>query len=191
MKRTTRVRATSLSVFVLGCWATATPARAQGVQQCGQAFERGQTERLGLDYSAAKRDFLFCSQRSCPKAIVSECVQFLSALKQETPSVVFRVTNADGQEIADVDLAVNGTPLAWPGGINEVNPGIHHLRVRAGLYKSLETSLSIEPREREKLVELKLASGMTGTSPCFAITTLSFLRSGGPPAFTIAAISLK
>src|SRR6185437_15746896 len=33
--------------------------------------------------------------------------------------------------------------------------------------------------------------GITGISPCFAITNFNFSRSGGPPAFTMSPTSLK
>ena len=58
-------------------------------------------------------------------------------------------------------------------------------------YWSVTTADDIHAVSRDWRTYSSEFGGITGTSPCFSITRFSFSTSGGPPAFTIAAISLK
>jgi hypothetical protein len=140
--------------------ALASPAAAQSRRECATHFEEGQTQRAERDFMAAKRDFMACSQLSCPKIIVAECVQFLSELEKDIPTISFRVTADNGEELFNVDVVIDDEPLTQKidGGTFEVNPGVHELRFSAPGFRPRQTRASVNSGERGRVIEVELVS---------------------------------
>lgn len=143
--------------------ALASPTAAQTRRECATHFEEGQTKRAERDYMAAKRDFIACSQLSCPKIIVAECVQFLSELDKDIPTISFRVTAQQGGELFNVEVVIDDEPLTQEidGGTFEVNPGVHELRFSAPGFRPRHTRASVNSGERGRLIEVELVSEKT------------------------------
>ena len=94
---------------------------------CSAAYERTQTEKLAGHYVAASAAALECSQIQCSSAIVQECVRFYSALETETPTLVFSARKAEGGELIDVRVEMDGKLAAEriTGRPIRVDPGPH------------------------------------------------------------------
>lgn len=81
-------------------------------ESCSAAYERTQTEKLAGHYVAASAAALECSQLQCNAAIVQECVRFYSALEAETPTLVFSAHKAEGGDLVDVRVEMDGKVVA-------------------------------------------------------------------------------
>lgn len=94
---------------------------------CSAAYERAQTEKLAGHYVAASAAALECSQLMCNSAIVRECERFYSALEQDTPTLVFSARKAEGGELTDVRVEMDGQLVAEQitGRPYALDPGSH------------------------------------------------------------------
>ncbi|HET7543781.1 MAG TPA: hypothetical protein VFK05_28110 [Polyangiaceae bacterium] len=114
-------------------------------EQCSAAYERTQMEKLAGHYVAAKEAALECSQLQCNSAIVQECVRFYSALEQETPTLVFSARKAEGGELTDVRVEMDGKVVAEQitGRPIAADPGPHNfvfVHKQRGLLRLSETA---------------------------------------------------
>ncbi len=126
------------------------PQAAEGTKQtpgelCSSAYERTQTEKLAGHYVAASAAALECSQLQCNSAIVQECVRFYSALEAETPTLVFSARKAEGGEVTDVRVEMDGKVVAQQitGRPISVDPGPHNfvfIHPKRGLMRVSETA---------------------------------------------------
>jgi hypothetical protein len=96
-------------------------------ESCSSAYERSQTEKVAGHYVAARAAALECSQLGCNPAIVKECVRFYEALEQDTPTLVFSARKAEGGELADVRVEMDGKQVVdqITGRPLAVDPGPH------------------------------------------------------------------
>ena len=120
------------------------PAKSPG-EQCSSAYERTQTEKLAGHYVAAAAAALECSQLQCNSAIVQECVRFYSALETETPTLVFSARKAEGGELTDVRVEMDGKVVAEQitGRPIAADPGPHNfvfVHAKRGLLRMSETA---------------------------------------------------
>ncbi|HEX2673750.1 MAG TPA: hypothetical protein VHM25_22885 [Polyangiaceae bacterium] len=129
--------------------ADATPPAAEApkspAETCSAAYERTQTEKLAGHYVAASAAALECSQLQCNSAIVQECVRFYSALEQETPTLVFSARKAEGGELTDVRVEMDGKVVSEQitGRPFATDPGPHNfvfIHKKRGLLRLSETA---------------------------------------------------
>ncbi|MEI9941511.1 MAG: hypothetical protein WDO69_30190 [Pseudomonadota bacterium] len=114
-------------------------------EACSAAYERTQTEKLAGHYVAASAAALECSQLQCNSAIVQECVRFYGALEAETPTLVFSARKAEGGELTDVRVEMDGKTVAQQitGRPIAVDPGPHNfvfIQPTRGLLRMSETA---------------------------------------------------
>lgn len=125
--------------------APAAEAPKSAAETCSSAYERTQTEKLAGHYVAASAAALECSQLQCNSAIVQECVRFYSALEQETPTLVFSARKAEGGELTDVRVEMDGKVVAEQitGRPFAADPGPHNfvfIHKKRGLLRLSETA---------------------------------------------------
>lgn len=96
-------------------------------EACSTAYERSQTEKIAGHYVAATAAALECSQIQCNAAIVKECVRFYEALEADTPTLVFSARKAEGGELTDVRVEMDGQVATeqLTGRPLAVDPGPH------------------------------------------------------------------
>ena len=112
---------------------------------CSAAYERTQTEKQAGHYVAASAAALECSQLQCNAAIVQECVRFYGALEAETPTLVFSARKAEGGELSDVRVEMDGKLVAEQitGRPISADPGPHNfvfIHKKRGLVRLSETA---------------------------------------------------
>jgi hypothetical protein len=122
----------------------ADPAKSAG-EACSAAYERTQTEKLAGHYVAASAAALECSQLQCNSAIVQECVRFYGALEAETPTLVFSARKAEGGELTDVRVEMDGKVVAQQitGRPFATDPGPHNfvfIHPKRGILRLSETA---------------------------------------------------
>ncbi|WP_437927899.1 hypothetical protein WMF37_01250 [Sorangium sp. So ce291] len=129
------------------------PARAQAgdAEACFTASEEGQRLRDEGQLREARARFISCGSAACPALVRSDCAGWLSDVTARVPTLILSAEDEQGQEVADVQVTVDGAPLAarLDGKAVEVDPGEHVLRFeRAG---SAPVALRLVVREGEKL----------------------------------------
>jgi hypothetical protein len=124
----------------------AQPPEAKSANElCSAAYERTQTEKLAGHYVAASASALECSQLQCNAAIVQECVRFYGALEAETPTLVFSARKAEGGELTDVRVEMDGKLVSQQitGRPLATDPGPHNfvfIHAKRGLLRVSETA---------------------------------------------------
>ncbi|MGK3967606.1 hypothetical protein WMF38_25965 [Sorangium sp. So ce118] len=126
-------------------------ARAGDAEACFTASEEGQRLRDEGRLREARARFISCGSAACPALVRSDCAGWLSDVTARVPTLILSAEDEQGQDVADVQVTVDGAPLTarLDGKAVEVDPGEHVLRFeRAG---SAPVALRLVVREGEKL----------------------------------------
>src|SRR6188768_3358572 len=161
------------------------PAKAPG-EQCSAAYERTQTEKLAGHYVAASAAALECSQLQCNSAIVQECVRFYSALEAETPTLVFSARKAEGGELSDVRVEMDGKVVAQQitGRPVATDPGPHNfvfVHPKRGLLRLSETA---RVGDKARVIEVTFADPNAKTAAAATGAAAAPSSRGGVPVMT-------
>jgi len=151
-----RLRPPIAALLVLAHVVQAAPALAdEKTQECGQAFETAQQDRLKGNYRAARDAARTCSDAQCPAAIINECVKLFEVVQSEIPTVIFSARDRDGKELVDVRVDVDGIRAAerLEGRPIEVDPGPHQFRFESPPLPPLEVTQTIRVGDQRRLVE--------------------------------------
>src|SRR5262249_35056857 len=127
LRRRSGIRKTIALVFVAS-FATAQAARGDDAKEvCASASERAQQLRDDGKLRAAREQLVACAQRRCPSVIQGFCERLLSEVESDLPSVVVTARDAQGRDLEDVRVTVDGTPLVehLGGTALWVDPGAH------------------------------------------------------------------
>ncbi|HET9959578.1 MAG TPA: hypothetical protein VFQ61_34035 [Polyangiaceae bacterium] len=147
-------------------------ARAQTAIECAESFEQGQVDRTRLHLSDAKRAFAMCSQLACPQPIVKDCVEALEAVQRELPLFGFRVRDAEGHELLEVRVRLNGELLTdrLDGSMYQRDPGLYRVEFEATGFKPLALTLTLHPGERTRVVDVQVESTSAKAQPKQGVT---------------------
>ena len=123
---------TALSAFGLALGA-GRPAHADDKQACLEAYDQAQTLRQEDKLVASREQLLICARNVCPSILRKDCTQWLSEVDTSIPTVVLEVRTADGRDLVDVRVTVDGKPLVTQidGKAVPVDPGVHTFRFEA------------------------------------------------------------
>lgn len=80
-------------------------------EQCATSAEQAQQSRDEGKYRRARQQMLFCAREVCPGPIKSDCSKWLSELDRDAPTVVFGAREANGADLLDVKVSMDGTPI--------------------------------------------------------------------------------
>jgi hypothetical protein len=130
-------RSSVRSFLALGCsliaLALGATARADDKDACVSAHEAGQADRKAGRLRAARAQFVACSRAACPRIVQADCTELLAKVESSQPTVVVDVTDATGNPPAEVLVSIDDDPpRRFDGTAIPVDPGPHHLSVRAG-----------------------------------------------------------
>jgi hypothetical protein len=74
----------------------------------------------------ARQRFATCSHRTCPAEIVRACVRWKGEVDAAIPSVVLAARDAEGRDLTDVQVSIDGKPTADVSPLAiELDPGAH------------------------------------------------------------------
>ncbi|WP_437954731.1 hypothetical protein WME76_24520 [Sorangium sp. So ce119] len=152
-------------------------ARAGDAEACFTASEEGQRLRDDGHLRDARARFIACGAVACPALVRSDCAGWLSDVTARVPTLILSAQDEQGQDVADVQVTLDGAPLAarLDGKAVEVDPGEHVLRFeRAG---SAPVALRLVVREGEKLRRVSARLARPATARAGATTP-----GGGPIA---------
>jgi hypothetical protein len=116
-------------LFVLVFGATLLPlrtARADENDVCLSAPVDGQKLQKAGKLLDAHARFVTCASQTCPAEIVQDCTRWASEVDQATPSVALAARDAEGHELTDVLVSIDGAAPATTGSrAIPLDPGIH------------------------------------------------------------------
>jgi hypothetical protein len=105
------------------------PARAAEPtkQQCVEADDDAQDLRQSGKLRRAREKLAVCAAAACPAIVREDCVQRLVEVDAATPHVVFQAKDGAGNDLTDVQVTIDGAPLAerLDGASLKVDPGRH------------------------------------------------------------------
>lgn len=147
-----------------------------GVEQCVDAHSQGQILRDEGKLLQSQAEFLACAtDEECPGPIRAECEQYLTAVKDMTPTVVFAARDTLGHDLDGVRVFLDGEFLADADGSVPVpvNPGPHHMRFEHPSGQAFEQKLVCLPGEKARLVTamFNVAPREGGVSPSYGPTS--------------------
>ena len=101
--------------------------------QCIASSEHGQELRSAEHLLDARAQFALCAAASCPGPIREDCVRRLEEVVEATPTVVFEIKDAAGNDATAVRITLDGQPVALSVGAPvDVDPGEHTFAFEAG-----------------------------------------------------------
>jgi hypothetical protein len=104
-------------------------ASAQDREKCIAAFDEGQSHRLRGALRAARASFLTCAADACPVPLRKDCVQALSALDAELPTIVLGARDAAGNDVIPSAVFVDDQRVTTlDGRALAEDPGPHVIR---------------------------------------------------------------
>lgn len=127
-----------------------------GAVDCAAAYESAQTERQAGHFRAASNQAMLCSQSTCNQAIVRECIALYESIQAEMPSMVFSARRADGGELTNVRVEMDGQPLLdrLDGKALALDPGAHTFKFITDGFEPKEVTQTARVGDRNRLVEV-------------------------------------
>ncbi|HTQ04896.1 MAG TPA: hypothetical protein VMI54_13615 [Polyangiaceae bacterium] len=136
--------------------ASATPPAQSTGASCEASYEKAQTDRLAGHYVSAQAAALACSQIQCNQAIVRECLRLYESLQEDTPTLVFSARKAEGGELIDVKVEMDGKQIldGITGRPFPVDPGPHQFAFIDPTRGRQETTESARVGDHARVVEV-------------------------------------
>ena len=122
------VTISTASVLVLTIVAASAPARAAEPtkKECVNANESGQDLRQSGKLREARAALAVCMSPRCPRPVREDCAQRLAEIEAALPTLVFIAKAADGNDLRDVRVSMDGQDLtASDGTAVTIDPGDH------------------------------------------------------------------
>lgn len=144
-----------------------TPAHAEpDARECIAASERGQEKRNEGSLIEAQKLFRSCAISSCPKLIRTDCANWFRELQATLPTVVLIARDANGHDLPDVQVELDGRVLAGSldGRPIEVDPGSHLFRFVRGEVGD-EQRVLIVAGEKNRQVVARLSADSSESEP--------------------------
>jgi len=172
--------------LVLATTFGATIAGATDKRECARTSEAGQRNRAEGHLRAARDRFRICAQEECPDVVRHDCVTWLDELEAALPSVVFAVTDENGNDVHGAQILVDGQPVAADGKALPLDPGSHAVRAVLANGRAVEKEIQVAEGVKHRLVALALPpSSSDGSQPTAAPPNRSAAAGVEPPSRTL------
>ena len=80
-------------------------------EECIDANAKAQALRRAGNLRHARENLLLCASASCPKMVRDDCTQRMDEVDRLTPTIVFQAKDAQGHDLSDVKVEVDGAPF--------------------------------------------------------------------------------
>jgi len=130
---------------------------------CIAAHEDAQALRTSKKPHAAREKFVACARAECPTVVRKECVEQLSLVEREAPTVAIDARDEGGNDTTAVKVFVDGAVVAerLTGGAIPVEPGEHAFRFEREGGKVLEQKVLVVEGDKNK----KVVADFTALAP--------------------------
>jgi hypothetical protein len=138
--------------------------------ECIAASDQAQQSRDDGRYTAALQQLARCARPTCPALVRNDCTRWRVEVEDSLPSIVVDVRDDKGTDLVDVTVTVDGQPLAskLDGKPLGVDPGPHVFRFEAAGTKPEEEHIVIRAGERNRMLNVRLASLRAAAGPAGA-----------------------
>jgi hypothetical protein len=185
-----------LALLVLGavmCARRASPAEAPTDEKeaCFRAVDDGQKLRANRKLIAARDAFIQCARSVCPALVRKDCAQWLSEVQVTLPSIVFGARDAQGKDLFDVHVSVDGNLLTdkLDGTSVAVDPGQHVFRFEWEGHGAVEQPALIREGEKSRLLTVSFPVSTRSARPIpvgvWIFGALGLVGGGGFAAFAL------
>lgn len=130
-------------------------ARADEVDRCVAASERGQNARRHGSLSDARDAFIQCSADKCPAVVRAACAEWLDEVDGVIPSVVIAVIAPDGKDVPSAYVTIDGRRVP-EGKSARVDPGAHTIDVEADGFEKASMPFVAREGERNRVIRLSV-----------------------------------
>lgn len=143
---------------IAGALARPGAARADDVDACASASEKGQELRDQAKLTAARELFVTCAAERCPAVVRKDCTTWLAEVDEALPSVAIHARDAAGKDLTDVRVTVDGATFAerLDGRAQALDPGAHTFVFEAAGLPKVTQKLLLREREKGRLVDVVL-----------------------------------
>jgi hypothetical protein len=151
-------RATLLLAGVLACAGTAEAADPTAAE-CVAANESGQALQRSNHLGDARASFTKCTASSCPGLVRQDCAQKIEELTRLTPTVIFAVTDASGNDLVNVRVRAGDKVLTerLDGNAITLDPGEQHLTFESSGFTPLEKAIVVRVTEKDRIIKAALS----------------------------------
>ncbi|MBX3184039.1 MAG: hypothetical protein KIT72_00830 [Polyangiaceae bacterium] len=156
--RALRHASATVVLLALSTAASAAPTDAEAAKaRCGAAYEAAQEARAKRTWLDARKELLVCAQDECPAFVRKDCSSWLEEVTRAIPTFVLIVKYADGQDVMDYEVHLDGKRLRTDAGAAiEGDPGEHQLTISAANHHPAELKLMLREGEQHRQVEVTL-----------------------------------
>ena len=159
----------AIGVVLAWCGAARADGRVEDKRACIDASERAQASRLQGKLRSARDQLLVCARETCPTLIAHDCGQWLQEVGASLPTVVISMLDAEGHDVGDVRVWVDGEPFLerLDGNAAPIDPGGHVLRFQRGDALPFEEKVIVREGEKNRLLAVRLPTpaGPAPSSP--------------------------
>jgi hypothetical protein len=175
------------AIAALAAWAAPSNVDAadKASAACIQAADEGQTARDDGQLLRARELFAQCSESKCPSVIRRDCASWIEQVKAQIPSVVLGARDAQGHDVVDPRVTIDGHPLEEKarGVPIELDPGPHVIRWESAGAPPAELRIFLRAQEKNRDVVATFArSTPTATAPAASPVGEKTGSGGLPPA---------
>jgi hypothetical protein len=123
---------------------------------CLQASDKAQQLRVAGKLLAARDTLRICVQDSCPGVVRDACAQWLNEVQASLPSIVIGAKDADGKDILDLKVSIDGKLVTeHPGGLAvAIDPGRHKMKYEKPDGVVLEEEILVGEGAKNREVEV-------------------------------------
>jgi hypothetical protein len=168
VKRRRRVGAIAAALGIAGV-VFAPGARAEGPtkDECINANDAAQTARQDGKLREAKKQLRVCVAKSCPGPVRDDCTERMTDVEKAIPTVVFAATDAQGNDLSDVRVTVDGEALAerLDGAPVAVDPGAHVFRFETAGGGVVTKKVVVRETEKARRVSIAFSAKSAANEP--------------------------
>lgn len=161
------MRAVVRGLLPIAILLAAARANAADVQTCLDAAERGQRARSSGKLREARDSFQLCGLESCPAMVRRDCVQWLSEVTQSLPTLVFGAKDANGRDLFDVTVSMDGEVILGKldGKSVAVDPGPHTFKFDVPGRASVVERALVKEGEKSRVMSVSFGADPNAPPP--------------------------
>jgi hypothetical protein len=147
-----RIAAMTLAPVAVATLFVSRAAHADDEEACVASSERALAAVHRQSLLEARSALVACTAAGCPDIVRSSCQRRLVEVNAAIPAVVFEMKDAAGNDLAGVQISVDGSPLeAHADGAPVVlDPGKHSFRFQAAGRPTLQKEFVLRQGERDR-----------------------------------------
>jgi hypothetical protein len=156
-----RTRGVTAALVALAPMIVCSAAHAQDEDACVASSERALAAVHRQSLLEARSALVACTAPACPDIVRASCQRRLVEISEAIPAVVFEMKDAAGNDLAGVQIAVDGSPLAGhaEGAPVVLDPGKHSFQFRAAGLPAVQKDFVLRQGERDRHERIVFGSG--------------------------------